>query len=76
MLKSHIADTQNSTDTGLGGAITAALYLQLFVSKNTPWVHFDMMAWNTRALPGRPIGGEALGLRAVFDYLQQRYPTA
>jgi leucyl aminopeptidase len=73
MLKSDIADTLNSAPSPFGGAITAALYLQLFVSKNTPWVHFDVMAWNNRKLPGRPIGGEAFGIRAVYELLAQRY---
>jgi leucyl aminopeptidase len=73
MLRSEIADTLNSAPTGFGGAITAALYLQLFVSKDTPWVHFDVMAWNVRALPGRPVGGEAFGIRAAFEYLNQRF---
>jgi leucyl aminopeptidase len=73
MLKSDIADTLNSAPTGLGGAITAALYLQLFVSDTTPWVHFDVMAWNNRKLPGRPTGGEAFAIRAVFDYIKNRY---
>lgn len=73
MLNSNIADTVNSADTPFGGAITAALYLEMFVSEETPWVHFDVMAWNNRKLPGRPIGGEAFGIRAVFDYLQAKY---
>jgi len=73
MLKSDIADTLNSAPTGFGGAITAALYLQLFVSKETHWVHFDVMAWNNRKLPCRPIGGEAFGIRATFEYLNQRF---
>ena len=73
MLNSNIADTVNSADTPFGGAITAALYLEMFVSKETPWVHFDVMAWNNRKLPGRSIGGEAFGIRAVFDYLQAKY---
>ena len=51
---------------------TAALFLESFVD-DTPWVHFDLMAWNTTKRPGRPEGGEAMGLRAVFDYLQQRF---
>ena len=73
MLKSQVADTLNSAASGLGGAITAALYLQKFVSCDIPWVHFDVMAWNNRNLPGRPIGGEAFGIRAVFNYLEKRY---
>ena len=73
MLKSQVADTLNSSASGMGGAITAALYLQKFVSEDTPWVHFDVMAWNDRKQPGRPIGGDAFGLRAVFEYLQERF---
>ncbi len=51
----------------------AALFLQEFVPEQTPWVHFDVMAWNNRALPGRPEGGEAMGIRAVFEYLRRRF---
>ena len=73
LLKSNIADISNCATVPFGGAITAALYLQEFVSKDTDWVHFDVMAFNTRVLSGRPLGGEAFGIRAVFDYLQARF---
>lgn len=73
MLKSQVADLVNSSDQPFGGAITAALYLENFIEKDTSWVHFDVMAWNIRPLPGRPLGGEALGLRAVYEYLKQRF---
>ena len=73
MLKSQVADLVNSSDLPFGGAITAALYLESFIEKDIPWVHFDVMAWNIRPLPGRPLGGEALGLRAVYEYLKQRF---
>ncbi|CCQ10149.1 Peptidase B [Pseudoalteromonas luteoviolacea B = ATCC 29581] len=74
LFKSDIADMANCGSTPFGGAITAALYLKEFIEPEvTPWVHFDVMAWNVRPLPGRPVGGEALGLRAVFDYLNARY---
>lgn len=71
-LKSEVADLVNCAPTPFGGAITAALYLKRFVEQS-PWVHFDVMAWNQRALPGRPIGGEAMGIRAVFELLERRY---
>ncbi len=71
-LNSEIADMANSAPTGLGGAITAALYLEHFV-EDIPWIHFDLMAWNLQARPGKPIGGEAMGIRTVFEYLQSRY---
>ncbi len=71
-MKGSISDLVNSASTGMGGSITAALYLQKFV-ENSPWVHFDVGAWNDRARPGRPKGGEAMGLRAVFKALEKRY---
>ena len=73
MLKSDVADLTNSASTPFGGAITAALYLNEFIEPGIPWVHFDVMAWNNRSLPGRPIGGEAMGIRAVFELLRSRY---
>jgi len=73
LLKSEVADTVNCSSGGFGGAITAALYLQLFIDRKTPWIHFDVMAWNNRKLPGRPLGGEAFGVRAVFQLLQSRF---
>ena len=73
LLKSDVADMANCASTPFGGAITAALYLKEFVEPTTPWVHFDVMAWNLRSLPGRPVGGEALGIRAVFNYLENRF---
>ncbi len=73
LLQSSVADISNCASTGLGGAITAALYLQEFVEKDIPWLHFDVMAWNNRKLPGRPVGGEAFGIRAVFELLKEQY---
>ena len=73
MLDSDIADICNSAASGYGGAITAALYLKEFVPVETKWIHFDVMAYNMRARAGRPKGGEAMGLRAVIEFLQQRY---
>lgn len=70
---SDIADLANCGKTPFGGAITAALYLEAFVDEDISWSHFDVMAWNNRKLPGRPIGGEAFGIRAVFEYLNQRF---
>ena len=73
MLKSDVADLANSADSPLAGAITAALFLRRFVPEGTAWAHFDTFAWRPSAKPGRPKGGEALGLRAVFSLLTGRY---
>lgn len=66
-LTSPIADLSNVGGDGFAGAITAALYLQRFVEPTVSWVHIDVFAWNKKTRPGRPIGGEAQGLRAVFN---------
>ena len=73
MIESPIADINNAAPSPFGGCITAALFLEHFVEKDIPWVHIDTFAWNQADRPGRPKGGEALGMRAVFRYLQQRY---
>ncbi len=73
MLKSDIADLNNSPDGGFAGSVTAALFLQRFVPDGTPWLHLDTFAWRPVAKPGRPKGGEALGLRAVWAMLQERF---
>ena len=72
LFDSTIADMTNCPTQPFGAAIAAALYLERFVEK-TDWVHFDVMAFNVRHLPGRPLGGEAFGIRSVFDYLAARY---
>jgi leucyl aminopeptidase len=72
-LKSTIADTSSTGTGSYGGAITAALFLKKFVKKDVPWVHLDMMAWNLKARAGRPEGGEAQAMRALFVWLEERY---
>ena len=67
-----ISNYSNVSQSGFGGAITAALFLQKFVG-DSEWVHFDLMGWNHKSRPGRPIGGEAMGLMTVITYLKQRY---
>lgn len=73
MLDSKVADINNVSDGPYAGAITAALFLREFVGPATPWAHIDLMAWNTSARPGRPEGGEAMALRALFAMLAERY---
>ncbi|MEW9856184.1 leucyl aminopeptidase family protein [Novosphingobium sp. M1R2S20] len=72
-LKSDIADINNSGSSGFAGASTAALFLDRFVPKDVDWAHFDTFAWRPAAKPGRPKGGDALGLRAAWRMLAQRY---
>ena len=73
LLDSRVADLNNVSAGGFGGAITAALYLQAFVPDDVPWAHFDMMAWNNTSRPGRPEGGEAQAARAIFRTIEDRF---
>ena len=66
---SDIADFNNSGKGGFAGSIVGALFLDHFVPDNIPWVHLDVYAWNDISRPGRPLGGEAQGLRAVLASL-------
>jgi leucyl aminopeptidase len=74
MLKSDIADLTNSAGSPMAGAIVAAMFMKRFVPAELPWAHLDTFAWRNSAKPGRPKGGDALGLRACFAALQRLYP--
>jgi leucyl aminopeptidase len=75
MLKSDLADLANSSNSPMAGCITAALFLQRFVPEGTKWAHLDTYAWRDAAKPGRPKGGEALGLRAMFRLICSLHPS-
>lgn len=72
-LKSDVADLQNAPANGFAGASVAALFLDRFVAEGLDWAHFDTFAWRPVAKPGRPKGGDALGLRAAWGLLRARY---
>jgi leucyl aminopeptidase len=69
-IESRVADINNAPAGGYGGAITAALFLAEFVDPAITWVHVDLMAWNLKSSPGRPEGGEAQGMRAMFELIR------
>ncbi|MEO1306245.1 MAG: leucyl aminopeptidase family protein [Pseudomonadota bacterium] len=71
MLKSPIADLVNSAAGGMAGSITAAIFLKQFVDAKS-WVHLDVWAWREGKY-GRPAGGAACGLRAMWDTVKARY---
>ncbi|MSO65330.1 MAG: leucyl aminopeptidase family protein [Alphaproteobacteria bacterium] len=73
LIDSKIADMSNSGDSPFGGAITAALFLKEFVTGTRSWAHLDLFAWNDSDRPGRPFGGEAMTMRALFAMLSDRY---
>ncbi|MBT4934429.1 MAG: leucyl aminopeptidase family protein [Rhodospirillaceae bacterium] len=73
LIEGKVADLNNAAEGGLAGAITAALFLEAFVNEGTSWAHIDLMAWNTTSSAGRPEGGEAMSMRALFALLKERF---
>src|SRR6201996_1637070 len=71
-LKSPVADVNNIAAKPMGGSIVARVYMQRFVTPGLPWVHVDLYAWNDATRPGRPEGGEAMAMRAIFAALTER----
>ena len=72
-IEGEAGDITNAPEGPFGGAITAALFLERFVDGAARWAHIDTMGWNLTARPGRPKGGEALALRALFAAIEARY---
>ena len=76
-IDSGIADVRNdSAAWAQAGSVTAALFLQKFAPTTGAWAHMDIFAWNSRARPGHPEGGEAQAMRACYEMLRRRYPKA
>ncbi|WP_293907061.1 M17 family metallopeptidase [Phenylobacterium sp.] len=72
-LDSDVAEIKNDPDGwAQAGSVTAALFLQRFAPKG-PWVHLDIYAWNPRARPGFPGGGEAQAIRGLYRMIRERF---
>jgi leucyl aminopeptidase len=74
-LASKIADLNNVASSTFAGAIFGALFLKRFVTES-PWMHIDLYAWNSKDRPGRGVGAEAQALRGVYRYLVERFGIA
>ena len=72
LLDSKTADISN-VGGPQAGAITAALFLNRFVTAAKAWAHFDIFAWTPSAKPARPDGGECQIARALYALLKERY---
>jgi leucyl aminopeptidase len=76
-LKSEIADLGNVAGEGaeghFAGAVTAALFLARFVTETPAHAHLDLFAWNHDSRPGRPVGGEAMAMRALYALIEARF---
>ena len=66
LIESSVAELNNAGESGFAGSVTAALFLKRFVERAKSYVHFDIFAWTPMAKPGRPKGGEAQAIHALF----------
>jgi len=53
------------------GSITAAQFLQRFITKDRPWAHLDIaaMAWATKDSEVTPKGGTGFGVRLLDRFV-------
>ena len=73
MLTSKVADINHITSGGFAGSVTAALFLSHFVNQVKSWVHLDVFGWVPTEKPWVQVGGEAQGIRALFEVIKNRY---
>ena len=74
MIDSPIADMKNTGEGG-AGSITAAQFLQRFITKGTPWAHLDIagMAWQTKDKPLSVKGATAFGVRLLDRFVADHF---
>jgi len=72
LMNSEIADVQNINYSGGAGSITAAQFLQRFISKNTAWAHLDIagMAWTKKDLDITPKGATGFGVKLLTNFVE------
>ena len=75
-LKSHIADLKN-TGPRAGGSITAALFLQDFITESRPWAHLDIAGtvWSEKGRGEDPPGATGFGVRTLVRWICAGAPT-
>jgi len=69
-LKSKLADLKN-TGPRPGGSITAALFLQDFVSSGIPWAHIDIAGtvWSEKDRGQQPAGATGFGVATLVNWI-------
>jgi leucyl aminopeptidase len=75
-LKSTLADMKN-TGPRPGGSITAALFLQDFVSKGIPWAHLDIAGtvWSEKGRGQDPAGATGFGVQTLVNWISGGAPA-
>ena len=75
-LKSTLADMKN-TGPRPGGSITAALFLQDFVTQGIPWAHLDIAGtvWSEKARGQDPAGATGFGVQTLVNWISGGAPA-
>ena len=75
LMNSPIEDMQNINYSGGAGSITAAQFLQRFVTSKTPWAHLDIagMAFSKKAANLNPGGATGFGVRLLNQLIEEHY---
>lgn len=73
LIKSDLADVCNVSSKPYGGAITAAMFLDIFIDENMKekWIHFDIAgsAYTESAWDVHTYGGTGAGVRMSMEWL-------
>jgi len=70
---SKVADICNIPNTRYGGAITAALFLQEFITEKVAWAHLDIAgpAYAEKEVNSyTPVGGVGFGVRTLLEWIK------
>jgi len=75
LMDSTVADVQNINYAGGAGSITAAQFLQRFITNKTPWAHLDIagMAFSKKAANLNPGGATGFGVRLLNNLIKEFY---
>ena len=73
LIKSDVADLDNSGKSGFGGAITAGKFLSNFVESN--FIHLDIAgpAFINKRYNYNGTGGTGIGIRLLYNFLQKKF---
>jgi len=71
LIDSPIADMRNLATSPFGGASTAAVFLQRFITDDRPWAHLDIAgtAWRKDDGDTCPKGATGFGVRALYNWV-------
>ena len=75
LMDSTTADVQNINYAGGAGSITAAQFLQRFITNKTPWAHLDIagMAFSKKAANLNPGGATGFGVKLLNNLIKEYY---